>query len=201
MTDRLTAKGRATRARIVDAAADHVFTHGVAHTSIDDVRTAAGVSGSQMSHYFCDKHDLVRAVIAREADSVITVHRSPELGQLDSFAALRTWADLNVERQRERDCEGGCNFGSLAGELAETDPITRADLADGFQRWQELFRHGLTLMRDRGELRADADPGRLSYALLASLQGGMLLTQTARDIAPLQAALDAVLDYVASFAT
>ena len=35
---------------------------GVAGTSMDDVRRAAGVSGSQLSHYFGDKRDLIREV-------------------------------------------------------------------------------------------------------------------------------------------
>src|ERR1700761_8293845 len=98
---RLTAKGRATRERIVAVAAGLMHEHGVGGTSIEDVRRAAGVSGSQITHYFTDKHSLVRAVIAWQADTVIELHRQPALGKLDSFGALRLWADLHVERQKE----------------------------------------------------------------------------------------------------
>jgi len=195
----LTPKGRATRARVVAAAARLVYDRGVGATSIDEVRRAAGVSGSQMTHYFGDKRSLIRAVIGWQADNVIELHRQPDLGQLDSLAALRRWAELNVERQQQYGCRGGCRLGSLAGELAESDPETRADLAAGFQRWQALLRRGLTLMRDRGELRPDADPDQLAYALLAALQGGMLLTQLARDPVPLTAALRTAIAQVESF--
>ena len=51
-TSRLTRKGRATRARIIDVAARLMFERGVGGTSIDEVRGAATVSGSQISHYF-----------------------------------------------------------------------------------------------------------------------------------------------------
>jgi AcrR family transcriptional regulator len=198
---RLTPKGRATRERIVRTAADLMFRHGVTGTSIDDVRKAAGVSGSQMTHYFQDKRSLVRAVIAWQADTVIGLHQQPALGGLDSFEALDLWAELNITRQRELHCQGGCRLGSLAGELAQSDPATRADLAAGFTRWETLFRNGLTAMRDRGDLRPDADPPALAAGLLASLQGGMLLTQTTRDIRHLQAALKAALDHLRSYAT
>jgi AcrR family transcriptional regulator len=197
---RLTAKGRATRERILQIAADLILQHGVTGAGIDDVRAAAGVSGSQMTHYFRDKRHLVKDVIAWQAESVLHQHRAPELGELDSFAALRLWADLHIERQQQLGCQGGCSFGSLAGQLVESDPETRTDLASGFGQWLELFRHGFTLMKDRGELTEQAEPDSLAQALLAAMQGGMLLTQTLRDLASLRASLQAALTYVGIFA-
>jgi hypothetical protein len=67
---------------------------------------------------------------------------------------LERWAELDVARQRELRCDGGCGLGSLARELAETDAETRADLT----RWEALLRDGLQATRDRGDLRPDADP-------------------------------------------
>jgi TetR/AcrR family transcriptional regulator, transcriptional repressor for nem operon len=197
----LTSRGQATRERIVSAAADLIFERGVAAVSMRDVRSAARVSGSQLSHYFGDKQSLIRAVIAHQADAVVQAHQMPELGQLDSFDALQRWAELNIDSLQRHECQGGCSYGSLAGELVECDESLRGDLAAGFDRWEELFRHGLILMRDRGDLRPDADPDQLTYALMAALQGGMLLGQTARDVAPLRAALTSVLDYLRTYAT
>lgn len=196
----LTRKGLATRARIVKTAADLIFERGVAGTSIDDVRREAKVSGSQMTHYFQDKRSLVHAVIGYQLGTVLDFHTQPQLGKLDSFEALRLWADLNIEKTRRQNLEGGCSFGSLAGELAESDPRTRADLAAGYDRWARILRSGLTAMRRRGDLRADARPARLTSVLLSAHQGGSLLSQTKRDIKPLRDALDAALDYVYSFA-
>ncbi len=199
-TERLTRRGEATRNRIVSAAAQLMTDRGVAAVGMLDVRRAANVSGSQLTHYFGDKQSLIRAVVEHQAEAVVEVHRSEELGELDSFEALELWAQLNIASLESRDCQGGCSYGSLAGELVECDADIRTDLAAGFDRWEALFRHGLTLMKDRGELSADADPERLTYAIMAALQGGMLLGQTARDSTPLKAALDSVLDYVRSFA-
>ena len=197
---RLTAKGRATRARIVAAAADLVFAHGVARTGIDDVRHAAGVSASQLYHYFADKDDLVRAVIAHQTDGVLDAQR-PVLDHLDSFEALLRWRDLLIALQEQRQCAGGCPIGSIAAELADDDPAARADLADGFERWEAPIRTGLARMRDRGDLRPDTDTDGLALALLAALQGGLVLTQTRRDTTPLRTALDTVLAQVRAHAT
>jgi AcrR family transcriptional regulator len=196
----LTRKGQATRSRIVQVAADLIFERGVAGTSIDDVRREAKVSGSQMTHYFQDKRSLVQAVIGYQLDAVLDFHARPPLGRLDSFEALRLWADLNVQKTLDQNVVGGCSFGSLAGELVESDPRMRADLAAGYDRWAQVLRTGLAAMRRRGELRADAKPDVLASVLLAAHQGGSLLSQTKRDIKPLRDALDAALDYVYSFA-
>jgi len=97
-------------------------------------------------------------------------------------------------------CRGGCSYGSLAGETLKADPEQRGLVAEGFERWEQLFRAGLAKMRERGELRAEADPEALTHLLMAAFQGGMLLDQAAGDVTPLRNALHAALAYVESFA-
>ncbi len=198
MAGGLTRKGAATRARIVAAAAQLMFEGGVAGTSTEDVRVAAEVSSSQLYHYFDGKQALVRAVIAHQTDAVLSA-QEPLLSRLDSIAALRAWRDLIVELQTRGGCEGGCPVGSLAAELAEIDSAARADLVAGFARWEGAIRDGLAAMRERGELRSEADLDRLALATLAALQGGLLLTQVRRDPTPIATALDAALDHISSF--
>jgi AcrR family transcriptional regulator len=196
---KFTAKGQATRARVVSAAAELVFAHGVARTSIEDVQSRAGVSASQMYHYFTDKDDLVRAVIAHQTEAVLAAQR-PVLDELDSFAALERWRDLLIDLQEQRHCAGGCPIGSIAAELADDDPDARADLAAGFERWEAPIRAGLARMRERGDLRPSTDTDTLALALLAALQGGLLLTQTRRNTASLRAGLNTVLAQIQSYA-
>jgi TetR/AcrR family transcriptional regulator, transcriptional repressor for nem operon len=194
---KLTRKGAATRDRIIAAAAELIFQKGVAQTTTEDVCDTAGVSFSQLYHYFEDKMALVRAVIALQTENVLEAQH-PFLGQLDSVAALRAWRDYLVAGQRQGGCEGGCPLGSLSSELAKTSADARADIASGFARWQDAIQSGLRTMHQRGELRADADPDRLALAMLSALQGGLVLTQARREIAPLEVALDTMIDHVES---
>jgi len=193
----LTPKGRATRERIVAAAADLMFEQGVAGTSLQDVQQASRVSGSQMYHYFGDKTSLVHAVIAQQSENLLG-KQQPWLSRIDSVAGIRAWRDYVVSTMRRRECRGGCQIGSLASELSDLDPEARSDLAATFGRWISAISDGLQAMQDRGELRADADVPRLALALMAAAEGGLLLAKTLRDIAPLEAALDAMIDHIAS---
>jgi TetR/AcrR family transcriptional repressor of nem operon len=197
-TRKLTKKGQATRERIVAAASALTMQRGVAGTSTEDVQRAAGVSASQLYHYFADKRALIRAVVCYQTAAVLAAQQ-PHLGHLDSIEALHAWRDHIVGSLQARQCEGGCPLGSLAYELSETCPDTRPLLADGFAQWEAAIRRGLAAMRDRGELAAD--PDQLALALLAALQGGLLLTQARRDTLALEAGLDTMIAYIASLVT
>ncbi len=92
-------------------------------------------------------------------------------------------------------------LGSLAGELFEAHPECREDLIDGFDQWEGAIRDGLQTMYKRGDLRRSTDPDRLATALLAAVQGGLVLSQIRRDVDPLEAALDTILEHIASLTT
>jgi TetR/AcrR family transcriptional repressor of nem operon len=191
----LTTRGQATRDRIVRAAAELMFRHGATGTSTPAVRDAAGVSSSQIYHYFTDKEALTRAVIALQTETILD-NQTALLSRLDSFEALRAWRDVVVQVERDLECVGGCPLGSLSSELSERDPHARQALAEGFMRWSSAIRDGLQHMIEQGVLRDDADPERLSLAMLAALQGGLLLAQSQRNTAALEAGLDTIIERI-----
>ena len=82
-----TARGMATRQRIVEGAAAEIRERGVAMTTLDDVRARTGTSKSQLFHYFPGgKEELLLAVARYEADRVLT-DQQPQLGELTSWPA------------------------------------------------------------------------------------------------------------------
>src|SRR5882757_1275416 len=93
--DKLTAKGRATRERIVAAASELMLQNGVARTTIEDIEEAAAISTSQMYHYFADKNDLVAAVIDFQTDQVLGVQQLG-LDRIECVQDLYRWRDIMV---------------------------------------------------------------------------------------------------------
>lgn len=194
----LTARGARTRQRIVAAAADLAREVGLAGVTHDRVRGSAGVSGSQLGHYFADRDALVAAVVTLQDERVLGLEGAAWSG-LDGVAGLRAWRDRVVEAHRDpADCRGGCPLGSLAAALAEADEGSRQQVARALERWQAVIAAGLERLREAGDLPAGTDVARLATAVLASLQGGLLLAQVQRDAAPLAAALDTVVEHVES---
>ena len=194
----LTRKGTQTRQKIVAAAAGLILEQGVACTTLEEVRAEAGVSSSQIYHYFADKEALVRAVVDYRAQTVVGETHEPMLAAIEGIDGLRAWRDTIVSITEAAGCQGGCPLGSLGSELAELDHVARHDVAAGFSRWETAIRACLQGMRDRGQLVPAADPDQLATAMLAALEGGLLLAQIERSVRPLAAALDVMISLTAS---
>lgn len=195
----LTSKGQATRRRILEHAAELIYTRGVHATNNEQLRRAAQVSGSQLNHYFPTKESLVRAVIDWQAEKVLSLHRSEQFSRFETVEAFRAWADFYIGYERaHRD---GCTLGSLTSEIIKADLDVQQELAGAFEQWRTIFRDGIEHLQQRGRMSADADPTQLANLLLSAFQGGMLLAQVARDIGPLRDALNAAVDHLTRYAT
>ena len=192
--DALTARGALTRERIVDATAKLIYERGANATSLDEVCEAGGVSKSQLYHYFEDKDALVREVIALQTERILAA-QSPRIDEIDSMDALRRWAKT-VEGLHRATGGGGCPLGSLANELAHRSDAARILLQEGFIAWTDRLARGFEQMKSRGDLEADVSPHELAVAVVAAVEGGLLLAKTARSPAPLKGALDMAVRYV-----
>ena len=194
---RLTARGAKTRARIVEAAADLMFVQGVGATTLDDVLAASGASKSQLYQHFDGKEALVRAVVDHVGERIIQRERDA-LGRVSTMRGLYRWRDALIQRNALRDGAYGCALGSLASEVSDQDAVARQNLARLFAEWQHLLADVLRRMQEAGNLPPETPVEQLATGLMGALQGGYMLAQTARDVAPMATSLDMALAHIES---
>ena len=152
---RLTPKGARTRARIVQEAAALIHERGVAGTTLEDVKVAAEVSGSQMYHYFPDKNELVQAVIDYQADTIVT-HQGHVLSSANGVEA---WRNMVITAAKLTKAKGGCPLGSaLAASSPRAALEARALIAAGFDQWAAVIGDALISSCRRNSVRHR--PGR-----------------------------------------
>ncbi|MER5859211.1 MULTISPECIES: TetR/AcrR family transcriptional regulator [Streptomyces] len=188
MGAKLTAKGRATRSRIVEGAAEVLREKGVATATLEDVMARTSTSKSQLFHYFpAGKDELLLAVARFEADQVIE-DQQPELGRLDSWEAWERWRDVVVERY---EAQGDtCPLGSLFLQVGRSTPGARAIVIELMRRWQEGLAAGIRSLQATGRLPAGVDVDARAAALLAAVQGGVSILLSTGRSTHLRAALD-----------
>ena len=188
MGKELTAKGRATRNRIVEGAAAVLRERGVSLATLDDVMARTRTSKSQLFHYFpAGKDELLLAVAQFEADQVLE-DQEPYLGCLDSWEAWQQWRDVVVKRYEEQGDQ--CPLGSLFLYLGRSTPGARAIVTELMRRWQASLAGGIRALRDAGHLPGGLDVDQRAAALLAGIQGGVAILQATGQAAHLRAALD-----------
>jgi TetR/AcrR family transcriptional regulator, transcriptional repressor for nem operon len=194
-----TRRGRASRERIVERAAELFAERGIAGTSLDEVLAAAGAGKGQFYHYFRGRDELAAAAVGHRCAQVVA-GLTQALGGVSSLAGLEQ-ALTGFVAGFEQTGMPGCPIGTLATEVAGRNEAARMQAAAGFDAWERLLADALERMRQCGELRADAGPTALATGLLASIEGGMVLSQTRKDMASLRIAVEAGLGQVRAHLT
>ncbi|MGW4195155.1 TetR/AcrR family transcriptional regulator [Streptomyces sp. NPDC005004] len=188
MSRRLTAKGTATRQRIVEGAAEEIRERGATETTLDDIRARTATSKSQLFHYFPGgKEELLLAVARFEADRVLS-DQQPYLGALTSWQAWWDWRDAVVDRYRAQGQR--CPLGTLTSQLTRTTPGAQAVTRELLASWEAQIAAGVGAMREKGAVPPDVDAGRTAAALLAAVQGGVSILMSTGSLVHLEAALD-----------
>ncbi|MDX3850118.1 TetR/AcrR family transcriptional regulator [Streptomyces sp. AK02-01A] len=189
---KLTEKGLATRGRIIEGAVREVRARGVAATTLDDVRNATRTSKSQLFHYFPEgKSGLLLAVARWEADLVLS-DQQPYLDELTSWDAWKSWRDVVVRRYREQGQQ--CPLSTLLSGIGRSEPESRDIVVGLLSSWQERLATGIRRMRDQGEVGAGVDADRSAAALLAGLQGGVVVMLATGSVTHLEIAIDSAIE-------
>jgi TetR/AcrR family transcriptional repressor of nem operon len=193
-----TGRGRASRERIVERAAELFAKRGIAATSVDEVLAAAGAGKGQFYHYFRSRDELAAAAVGFRCAQVMA-GLTQALGSVSSLAELER-ALAGFVAGFEESGMPGCPIGTLAAEVAGRNEEARRQAAAGFDAWERLLADALERMRQRGELRAGAESAVLATGLLAAIEGGMVLSQARRDMASLRVAVDAGITHLRTWA-
>jgi len=182
----------------VERAAELFAERGIAATSVDEVIAASGAGKGQFYHYFRGRDELAAAAVGFRCAQVVA-GLTEALGGVSSLAELER-ALAGFAAGFEESGMPGCPIGTLATEVAGRNEEARLQAAAGFDAWERLLAGALERMRERGELRADAEPAVLATGLLAAIEGGMVLSQARRDMASLRIAVDAGITHLRTWA-
>ncbi|ETK34842.1 TetR family transcriptional regulator C-terminal domain-containing protein, partial [Microbispora sp. ATCC PTA-5024] len=120
------------------------------------------------------------------------------LGHVSTIRGLRRWRDALVQNNALRHGAYGCALGSLASEVSDHDALARQALSHLFAEWQGLLADVLRRLQDGGGLAPEVSVDQLATGLMAALQGGYMLAQTARDVTPMATSIDMALAHIES---
>lgn len=177
-----------SREALVSTMSELMWERGYADTSPREVRERSGVGQGSMYHHFATKRDLALAALERNCADLLPAACELE-GTGDPLERIEAYLS------RPRAALKGCKVGRLTQDpQVVADPVLLAPITRTFAMMRGSWTRVLTEAIDAGELRADLDPERLAYTLMATLQGGHVLAIAEQDPAPFEAACAGALD-------
>jgi AcrR family transcriptional regulator len=185
-----------TQERLIDAAMRLFWEKGYLSTSIADILQAAGANSGSLYYFFPTKQDLLIAVLDRYIAGIHPMLLAPAWDGIDD-PIERVFALLDRYRQMlvDTECFYGCPIGSIALELHEPDPVVREKLATNFDGWVDAIHQCLDQAGDR--LPRTIDRRALATFTLTTMEGGVMLSRTHRNLASYDAAVGMLRDYFA----
>ena len=177
-----------TRTRLVLTAMQLFREKGYGSTSVADLLQTARVNSGSLYHFFPGKQDLLLAVLEAYHQGIQPLLLEPAWRGVGDpiervFALLATYRQALITT----DCQYACPIGSLALELHEPDPPVRARLAANFAAWVDAVHQ--CLVETGARLPRELDRRELAIFVLTTMEGGVMLARTFRDIGRFDAAV------------
>ncbi|WP_297609110.1 TetR/AcrR family transcriptional regulator [Nocardia sp.] len=173
-----------TRQRLVAAVAELMRGHGYSAITVKQITVVADAPMGSLYHHFPQGKPQIAAEALRTSGAAY-IQLLPLL--MDPYDDLREAVPAAFEAAAETIEQSGwinmCPVGTVAGEIADSEPELRAVTAEVITSWIDqgsdyLVRRGLS----------DTDARDLILAILSALEGAFVLSRTLRSTDPLRSA-------------
>ncbi len=170
-----------TSERILDIAEGLVQTRGYEAFSYADIAEVLRIRKASIHYHFPSKAELTRALAARYRAAFAEKLRRLDQEFPDPTRRLMRYVRLFQEALREGDHM--CLYGMLASDSATLSPAVRDEVNGFFADQETWLARVIGQGRTAGEFHFDGDPKAAAEALLAGLEGAMLVARSRRDVA------------------
>ncbi|MEO8140764.1 MAG: TetR/AcrR family transcriptional regulator [Gemmatimonadota bacterium] len=169
-----------TADRILDVAEGLVQTRGYEAFSYADIADALQIRKASVHHHFATKAELTRAVAARYR--VVFAERLRGLDKEFPDPTRRLMRYVRLFQEALRQGEHMCLYGMLASDSATLPTAVRNEVLGFFDDQEAWLTRVISAGRTAGEFRFEGKPSAAAAALLAGLEGAMLMARARRDV-------------------
>lgn len=169
-----------TADRILDLAEGLIQTRGYEAFSYADISAPLNIRNASIHYHFPSKGDLARAVAARYRAAFAEKLARLEAEHPDPTRRLMRYVRLFQDALRDGDHM--CLYGMLAATSATLPERVLAEVNGFFADNEAWLARVLADGRTQGLFRFEGKPETAAAALLAGLEGAMLVARSRRDV-------------------
>ncbi len=162
---------------ILDIAQRLIQRRGVNGFSYADIAKEVGVSKASLHHHFATKTDLVSRLLDRYSAQLEAYLETIARDNPGAMARLEGYAGLY---RKTLDSERVCMGGILSAEAITLDERVHPQLAHFFELQMQWITRVIEDGRAAGELTKTGTPAEDASAIIAALQGGLIISRSAK---------------------
>jgi TetR/AcrR family transcriptional regulator, transcriptional repressor for nem operon len=186
-------KGEATRQRIIVEAARIINQRGYSGCSIQDIMEATGLEKGGIYRHFESKEELA----AEAFDFAWTTTFALRTHDLNSIPNPLARLKQHIARFGSRSMiPGGCPLLNTAIDADDGNPVLRDRVRKALRGWQSMLRKIVEEGIASGIFNHDLDPEDIANHIIASLEGGMVISRLERNDTALCSARRHLDDYL-----
>lgn len=169
-------KGLETRRHILKESRKLFTVQGFQHTSISQIIAATEVKKGNLYYYFPSKEELGLAVLIDARDEFFLILEDSLVGT-DPLRRIIHSCNSIMELMQEKNFVGGCLFGNTALEMTDSNSRFGKIIQEIFSHWAKKIEHELQQAADQQLLDRELPPASLATAIVAILEGGIMLSR------------------------
>ena len=182
-------KGELTRERILEVACSLFNTRGFNATTISDLVEATGMQKGSLYFHFAGKDDIAREVL-REATEEFMAFLDKALAGNNPGLALDSFFRSALNKHLATGFVGGCLFGNTALEMSDSNPEFARAIERVFDNWTQKITDTVGSAQTTGQIRDDIKSGQLACHIIATIEGGIMMSRLKKDERPMRECLD-----------
>jgi len=180
--------GQTTRDRLIDASYQLARRQGFNRTSVSEVMKAAGVTKGSFFFHFPSKESLGLVVLKRDREEFLTMIDA-SLAAATPLQGIERFFAKALKKHRETGFIGGCLWGNTALEMCDSNSSFTEIVVGVFKEWTAKMSKAIRAGQACGQIRRDLPPEVLAQMIVASIEGGIMLSRLAKKAGPLKGCL------------
>lgn len=186
-------KGEETRQRIIAQSAPLFNQRGYSGCSLNDIMEVTGLEKGGIYRHFESKEELAAEAFDFAWATVFTLRNS----DLDAIPDPVDRLKEHIARFGFRSSiPGGCPLLNTAVDSDDGNPVLRERVRKALRNWQAMLREIVKEGIAQGTMNPDLNPEAVASYIIASLEGGMVLSRIERTDAALRNARNQLDEYL-----
>lgn len=191
MEEIIRTKGEITREKILEAARNLFNTKGFNATTINDLVEVTGVKKGCLYFHFSSKDEIAREVF-QEASHEFMEFLDDAIGSDNPGGSIDNFMRSALEKHTAAGFVGGCIFGNTALEMCDTDSEFSQMVERFFDEWIRKLSFVAGKAQQNGQLRSDIPSEAIAKQIIATIEGGIMMSRLKKNEKPMRECLDAL---------